>query len=130
MFRIKKVKPLFTGVITTARTYVGDVKNAAGIIVNMDGQLNPYQYVVAVGDTVHSVKEGDIVKLNFNRYVKSKHTPGDIDQENKIQKDDMSLSYELPIINVDDQTYLFMQNNDIEYIVTEFDGIDEGGLLQ
>lgn len=129
MFKIKEIKPLFTNVITTAQTYVGDVKNDAGIIVNMDGQLNPFQRVIAVGDTVRGVEVGNIVKLNFTRYVKAKHTPGDIDQENKIQHDDMKLSYELPIITIDGQVYLQMQNNDIEYVVTKFE-CDEGGLLQ
>ena len=129
MFKILEVKPLFTGVITTAKKYVGDVKNEAGLIVNMDGQLNPYQTVVAVGTSVHDVKEGDIVKLNFKRYCVAKHTPGKIDVDQNKQFDDMSMSYELPIITINDQVCLYMQNNDIEYIVTKSE-IDEGGLLQ
>ena len=129
MFKIKKVKPMFTGVITTARRYVGDVKNEAGIIVNMEGNLNPYQQVVSVGDMVHDVKEGDVVKLNFKRYAKAKHTPGAIDQENNIQADDMKMSYELPIITINDDICLYMQNNDIEYVVTDYE-VDEGGLFQ
>jgi hypothetical protein len=129
MFKIKKVKPLFTGVITTAKTYVGDVTNEAGIIVNMEGQLNPYQWVVAVGSMVQDIKEGDIVKLNFKRYAKAKHTPGAIDEGTNMQADDMRFSYELPIINIDGQTCLYMQNNDVEYIVVDKE-IDEGGLLQ
>lgn len=129
MFKIKKVKPLFTGVITTARTYVGDVKNSSGIIVSMDGQLNPFQHVVAVGDMVKDIKEGDIVKPNFKRYVKTEHTPGAIDDKTNIQKDDMRFSYELPIIEIDDQVCLYMQNNDVEYVVVDCE-IDEGGLLQ
>jgi hypothetical protein len=129
MFKIKKVKPLFSGVITTAKTYVGDVTNEAGIIVNMEGQLNPYQWVVAVGSMVQDIKEGDIVKLNFKRYAKAKHTPGAIDEGTNMQADDMRFSYELPIINIDGQTCLYMQNNDVEYIVVDKE-IDEGGLLQ
>ena len=41
----------------------------------------------------------------------------------------MKMSYELPIIIIDGQTCLYMQNNDIEYIVEDAE-IDEGGLLQ
>ena len=129
MFKIKKVKPLFTGVITTAMKYVGDITNAAGIIVNMDGQLNPYQRVIAVGEMVHGLEEGKIVKLNFKRYAVAKHTPGAIDYDKNLQADDMKMSYELPIIIIDGQTCLYMQNNDIEYIVEDAE-IDEGGLLQ
>lgn len=129
-FKIKKVRPLFTGVITTARKYVGDVANDAGIILNKDGDLNPYQYVIAVGTTVTGVKEGEIVKLNFKRYARAKHTPGAIDEGTNMQADDMKYSYELPIITIDGQVCLYMQNNDIEYVVTDYEGVDEGGLLQ
>ena len=47
-----------------------------------------------------------------------------------IQHDDMRMEYEIPMVPIDGKEYLFLQNNDIEYIVEEFEGVDEGGLLQ
>lgn len=131
-FRIKKVRPLFTGVITTAKTYVGDVYTEAGLldITRKDGDLNPYQWVEAVGTTVTGIKPGDIVKLNFKRYAMANHKPGAIDDAENKQYDNLTITYNLPTIKINGQTYLFMQNNDIEYVVEEFDGVDEGGLLQ
>lgn len=132
-FRVKKIKPLFTGVVTTARKYVGAQTTGSGLLIDttrMDGSLNPFQYVVSVGDMCKDIKEGDIVKINFKRYAKSKHTPGAIDEAQNKQFDNMSITYEIPMVTIDDQECLFLQNNDIEYIVTDFDGIDEGGLLQ
>lgn len=132
MFKIKKVKPLFTGIITTSKKYVGEVTTAGGIILDtlkMSGSLNPYQTVIAVGSTVNGIKEGDIVKLNFKRYAKAKHIPGAIDEAENKQFDSMSISYEIPIININDVEYLFLQNNDVEYVVEEYE-VDEGGLLQ
>mgnify|MGYP004552721315 FL=1 len=131
MFKIKKVKPLFTGVITTAQKYVSDVLSGSGIIdvTRMSGSLNPYQTVIAVGDMCKDIKDGDVVKINFKRYAKAKHTPGAIDEAQNKQFDNMTLTYEIPIINIDGTDCLFLQNNDIEYIVTDYE-VDEGGLFQ
>ena len=132
MFKIKKVRPLFTGVITTAKKYVGDQLTKGGLLLDtrkMQGDINPYQTVISVGTTVHDIKEGDIVKINFKRYEKAKHTPGALDEaENKII-DNMSRYCEIPAIVINDEEYLFIQNNDIEYVVEDYE-VDEGGLLQ
>lgn len=132
MFKIKKVKPLFTGIVTTAQKYVGEITTAGGILLDttrMDGSLNPYQRVISVGDMNKDIEEGDIIKINFKRYAKAQHTPGAIDEAQNKQFDNMSVVYEIPMINLDGQECLFIQSNDVEYIVTDFE-IDEGGLLQ
>lgn len=132
-FKIKKVRPLFTGIITTAKKFVGDQATKKGSVIvdtrKMDGSLNYYQTVVSVGSTVRDLKEGDIVKINFSRYAKAKHTPGAIDEAANKQFDNLSWDYEIPIIVIDDIEYLFLQDRDIEYIVTDYE-VDEGGLLQ
>ena len=132
-FTIKKVRPLFTGVITTAKRYVGMQSAKKGSLIldtrKMDGSMNPYQTVYSVGGTVRDIKEGDVVKINFARYAKAKHTPGAIDEAENIQSDNLSWTYEIPVIIINDIEYLFIQNSDIEYVVEEYD-VDEGGLLQ
>lgn len=132
MFKIKKVRPLFTGIITTAKKYVGEVTTAGGLLLDttrMSGSLNPYQTVVSVGDMCKDIKEGDVVKINFKRYAKAQHLPGAIDEAQNKQFDNMSITYEIPMINLDGQECLFLQSNDIEYVVTDYE-VDEGGLLQ
>lgn len=132
MFKIKKVRPLFTGIITTAQKYVGEVTTAGGLLLDttrMSGSLNPYQTVVSVGDMCKDIKEGDVVKINFKRYAKAQHLPGAIDEAQNKQFDNMSITYEIPMINLDGQECLFLQSNDIEYVVTDYE-VDEGGLLQ
>lgn len=131
-FKIKKVRPLFTGIITTAITYKGEVKTNGGIILDtrkMDGALNPYQTVVSVGDMVRDLKEGDVVKINFKRYEKARHLPGAIDEAENKQYDNLSIGVEVPSIIINDIEYLYIQNNDIEYVVEEYE-VDEGGLFQ
>ncbi len=130
MFTIKKVRPLFTGVVTTATRYVGDTTTKSGLIVDatkMSGQLNNIQKVIAVGKMVTDVKEGDYVKLNYKRYLVPIQLPGKI--ENNVQSSKMKATYEIPMIDIDGQQCLFLQSNDIEYVIEEFEP-DEGGLFQ
>lgn len=133
MFKVKGVRPLFTGVITTARRYVGEQAVKKGSVIidtrKLDGSMNPYQVVYSVGGTVHDIKEGDVVKINFSRYAKAKHTPGAIDEAQNVQSDNLSWTYEIPLIIINDVEYLFLQDRDIEYVVTDYE-VDEGGLLQ
>lgn len=128
-FKIKKVRPLFTGVVTTAQKYVGEITTESGLVLanKLEGQLNNYQTVVAVGKMCTDLKPGDVVCINFKRYLKVKHLPGVI--EDNIQSDNMKGTYEIPSINIDGHDFLFIQNNDIEFVVDEYE-VDEGGLFQ
>ena len=131
MFKFSKIKPLFTGVVTTAMTYKSDqMTTDGGLIYDVSkrkGDLNIYQRVVAVGSMVHDVKEGDVVCLNYKRYAIPTQKPGAI--ENNIQKSDLQYTYQIPMVTLDGVDYLFLQNNDIEYIVLD-PQVDDGGLLE
>ena len=130
-FNIKKVRPLFTGVLTTAVKYQEDSTLIGGVLIDVtkkEGSLNIYQTVVAVGPMVKDVAPGDIVCLNFKRYLVPVHVPGQI--ENNKQTTSLQGTYEIPMITIDGKEHLFLQNNDIEYVVEEYDGVEGGGLLQ
>lgn len=129
MFKIKKIRPLFTGVVTTSQRYQGEITTEAGLVLanKMEGQINMFQTVVSVGKMVTDLKPGDVVCINFKRYLKAKHVPGVI--EDNIQSDNLGAVYEIPQIEMDGHQYLFLQNNDIEFVVEEYD-VDEGGLFQ
>lgn len=130
-FEIKKVRPMFTSVITTATRYKGDqLTESGGLLIDtrkMDGTMNPIQRVIAVGNHVQGVNVGDVVKINFMRYTKSRHVPGKI--EDNVQSDNMSAFVEIPFIEINGQQCLHIQNNDIEYVIEDYD-VDEGGLFQ
>lgn len=131
MFKVKEVKPLFTGVITTAHVYSEDVRSESGLYLGttkMAGAMNPYQWVVEVGPMVTGVKKGDIVKINFKRYMVVQHLKGKI--EDNVQKDNLNAAYEIPYIEIDGKNYLWLQNNDLEYVVTDYEGVSDGGLLE
>lgn len=129
MFKIKEIRPLFTGIVTTMHRYSEDTKTESGLLLvnKQAGMVNPYQQVIAVGAMVKDVKPGDIVYLNFNRYMQVKHIPGRI--EDNIQHDNMEAVYDFPTIEMDGTTYMRLQANDIEFVVTDY-VVDDGGLFE
>ena len=134
MFKIKKVHPMFNSIVTTAKRYVGEeaATTNSGLIIDtrkLDGSLNNYQTVLAVGNTVHELKEGDVVSINFSRYAVARHIPGKI--EDNIETDNLSYDYRIPMVEVDGQKCLLLQTNDIEYYMEPGDyEVDGGGLFQ
>lgn len=111
---LKKITPLFTTVITTAdRIEEDQYKN--GVIKEQKGSMNPYQKVIAVGDCVKNIKEGDIVCINPIRYAVLKH------DVNSIKNDGTIKSYNVPNIEIAGKIYLKLQQQDIDYIVDEWE---------
>ena len=130
-FEILEIQPLFTGVITTAKRFVGNVTTKNGLILpnKMEGQLNYFQTVIAAGPHAQGLKKGDIVRVNFKRFAVAKHTPGAIDADQNIQSDNMTMAYQIPTVEIAGETYLQLHDTDIEYVVTKYK-VDEGGLLE
>lgn len=81
--KLKKVRPLFTGIITTMDTYDAPVINAAGIIdtTKREGAVKEFQRVIAAGEAVKEFKPGDMVCINPSRYAVRKY------EENSIKND-------------------------------------------
>ena len=69
MLKVKKIRPMFTSLITTMDKYEQDVK-IGGLIdtTKQQGGLKEYQKVLAIGSSVKDVKVGDIVCVNPARF--------------------------------------------------------------
>ena len=68
MLHIKKIKPLFTTVITTGDRYAEDMYDN-GIITFKKGELKFYQKVVAIGSMVRDIQVGDTVMIDPINYM-------------------------------------------------------------
>ncbi len=80
MLHIKKIKPLFTSIVTTGERYEEDMYDNS-LIVARKGDLKTYQKVIAVGSSVRDIKEGDQVMINVMNYAVKKYS------KNSIQND-------------------------------------------
>ena len=118
---LKKVKPMFNGVITTMDTYREECKIPGSNLLDVSktkGTVKEYQKVLAVGDMVHSVKVGDIIAINPIRYGRKKHQDGSL--KDGVISDNPIIEYRFNTIVINDQECLYLQDNDISFIVEEF----------
>lgn len=126
MIKIKKIKPMFNAILTTMDTYEDDV-TCNSIIIKTKGTIKEYQKVVAVGNTVRSVKEGDLVCINPKRYAVVKHQEGSL--QDGVISDNPVVRYNFDIIEMNDTPYLLLQDSDISYIIEEFEEIKNEKLI-
>ena len=116
MLHIKKIKPLFTSIITTGDKFEKDIIEG-GIIVANKGDLKLWQTVIAVGSSVRDIAVGDKVMINPAAYVVRKY------DKNSIQNDldnNPSLGFKFNWVTVDDENgnprdCLLLNDRDISY---------------
>ena len=124
MLKVKSIKPLFTGVLTTANKYeTTSTKN--GIIVSAkqtEGHIKEYQTVVKVGSSVREIKPGDIVLINPSRYLRKKF------DENSIRDDfdkNPTIEINIPIVVINDKEYFLIEDRDVAYIIDDCEEIPD-----
>lgn len=117
MLKIKKIKPLFTSVVTTGNKYEEDMKDN-GIIIANKGDLKLYQTVLAVGSSVRDIQVGDQVMIDPKNYAIMKYDPNSIKNDMDMNK---VIKWNLPWIMIDDehgnpQDCLLLNDRDIKFI--------------
>ena len=125
MINIKKIKPMFTTIVTTMDKYEEYSITKGGIIDGSKavGSLKEYQTVIAVGSTVRDIAVGDVVWVNPKRFAKPKHTPGSL--KDGVITDNVTESYTFDVIKLDGKDCLLLQDRDIEFVVEEYDETEE-----
>ena len=125
MIRIKKIKPLFTSVVTTMDRYTEDVTLESGLIdtTKQQGGIKEYQTVVAVGGSVRDIKVGDLVCINPIRYAVKKHQEGSL--KDGVITDNSVIRFDFAKIEMNGKQYLYLQDRDIDFVIEEFDEVSE-----
>lgn len=124
MINIKKVRPLFTKIVTTMDKYEEDQKT--GVLIDTKkqaGAVKEFQKVVSVGTNSAGIKEGDLVCINPSRYAVMKHHKGSL--KDGVIEDNPVIGYNLPIIEINNTPHLLLETQDIEFIVEEYEDIKE-----
>lgn len=121
MLKIKKIRPMANYLVTTMDKYEEDVITASGLIDTnkQKGSIKEYQKVIAVGPFVKYIKEGDLVLINPKRYRQTKHEEGSM--KDGVICDNPVISYNIPIVEINDKRYMYLSDNDIEYVVEEYE---------
>ena len=125
MLKVKKIKPLFTAIITTIEKYEEDVRTASGLIdtTKQQGGLKEYQTVLAVGDSVRAIKVGDLVCVNPTRFAVKKHQAGSL--KDGIVTDNPVVTYNFDVVEMDGKQCLLLQDRDIDFVIEEYEEIPD-----
>lgn len=125
MLHIKKIKPLFTSIVTTGDKLEKDMieKN---IIIARKGDMKVWQKVIAVGPAVRDLEVGDMVMINVDNYALKRYSKDSLQND---MDNNPSLGYKFNWVTIDDeegnpQECLLLNDRDILY---SFEGeeIDE-----
>lgn len=126
MYNIKKIKPMANMLVTTmdktedfeyargSNTIIDPIKNKQGV--------KEIQKVIAVGPMVRNIKEGDYVHINFSRYAAKKYAPDTL-KGNMDELTNQIVGYNLNTIYLEDKVCLVLYDNDINFIVEDFEEI-------
>ena len=125
MLKIKKIKPMFTAIITTMDKYEQDKLTKGGLIDSskQQGTLKEYQTVLAIGDSVRNIKVGDLVCINPTRFAVKKHKEGSM--RDGVITDNPVVTYNFDIVEMGDKQCLLLQDRDIEYIIEDYEEVPD-----
>ena len=121
MLNIKKIRPLFTKIVTTLERYEEDQTTKGGLVVakKQAGSVKEYQRIVAVGSNPAGLKVGDIVMINPARYAVMKHKQGSL--KDGVIEDNPVIGYNLPIIELDGVPHLLLETQDVDFVIEEYE---------
>lgn len=128
MLHIKKIKPMFTNIITTGDRFEKDFTQG-GLIVAKQGDLKVWQKVIAIGSSVRDINVGDMVMINIANYAVRKYSKdsiqNDLDNNPKIR-------YNLNWVTMDDENgnsmnCLLLNDRDVLY---SFEGEEKEEVIQ
>jgi hypothetical protein len=128
--KIHKIRPMFSRIVTTATRFnFKAYAESAGIIVDpkiYSGAINDFQRVISVGTTVKDFEPGDVVKINFKRYMRNNPKDDGTELDGKI-----NIEIDPPVVTLDGKDYLILDTADVEFFMKDGDyETDDGGLLQ
>lgn len=129
-----KIQPLRGKVITTMYKYQYDVMEN-GIISHAKGTLKEFQNVIAVGNHITNIKEGDVVKINlaaYGREVQARKGP-----QSHMEEYVKKMVYNPPVEELNGEPVLMLEDFDIDYVIvdgrvvkeTEPEGVSGGNLI-
>lgn len=134
-FKLKKIKPLRTEVLLTARRYTFDELSTGSGVIRADHleMLYPVQQIVAVspGASRQGFHEGQFVTLNTDRFCKVQQ----VQDPNSLKRDMEEVYtprkvYHFPVYEIDGGEYLLVDIHDLLFEVLEHEEVHEPELAR
>ena len=122
---LKKVTPMFTGVIVTCDRYTVEETTTDGIEdVSMTGRIKEVQTIVSPSEQCvnRGIKVGDLVALTYEKYKKVEKTSNNDFGITDLVKS--KIYYEMPVMVLDGREHMLIDLSDIELKIDEFEYIE------
>lgn len=129
----KKIKLLGTDILATMNLYTNDVYEK-GLIKYKKGDMQEIQEVISVSEYAESrgIKIGDLIRVDLEKYIKLVPTHNySSAQERTLAPDGKKMDriFDPPYLKINDTIYFHPDYNDIDYIVTDWEELEETGLI-
>ena len=129
----KKIKLLNTDLLATMNLYKDDVFEK-GLVKHKKGDMQDIQEVLEVSEYAASrgIKKGDLIYVNLEKYIKlvpSHNYDSAIQRTQAPDGKKMDRVFDPPYIKIGDEVFFHPDYSDIDYIVTEWDELEETGLV-
>lgn len=126
MLKIKKIKPMFTAIVTTMEKYTEPQYITGSNIIDPSKSklgLKEYQKVIAIGESVREIKVGDVVCINPSRYAQKKYSEGETKE--MIQGMQVVVDYHFNTIALDNVECLLLDQRDIDFVIEEYEEVPD-----
>lgn len=119
MKELIKIKPMFNTMVVSMDTYTENAKTKDGLIskVKSKNALKEIQTVIAVGESIMGIKEGDQVCINPIRYAVQQHNKGSL--KNNVITDNPVIGYNFDTLDLNGKPCMIISDRDVKYIVLE-----------
>ena len=117
MLHIKKIKPMFTSIVTSAEKFSEDQYDGS-LIVAKKGDMKTYQKVIAIGSMVRDINIGDTVMINVHNFAVKRYSKDSVHND---MDDNPTIKYIFNYVNIDNengesQEYLLINDRDVLYV--------------
>lgn len=126
MIVVKKIRPIFTDVYTTAEMLEEkDMYTSSGLIdpTKQRKTIKEFQRVIAVGPHVNGINVGDLVCVNPTRFGKPYQKKNSMNAAT--EEYETMVSYQFDFIEIDGEPVLKLQDRDISYVVEEYEEVED-----
>ena len=117
MLHIKKIKPMFTSIVTSAEKFSEDQYDGS-LIVAKKGDMKTYQKVIAIGSMVRDINIGDTVMINVHNFAVKRYSKDSVHND---MDDNPTIKYIFNYVNIDNekgesQECLLINDRDVLYV--------------
>lgn len=131
--KAEKIRLLNTDLLATMNLYKNDVFER-GLVKHKKGDMQDIQEVLEVSEYAKSrgINVGDKIYVNLEKYIKlvpSHNYDSSIQRTQAPDGKKMDRVFDPPYIKLGDEVYFHPDYSDIDYVVTEWEELEETGLV-